>query len=265
MRSAALLLLAFAACDDGNPVDADWFGSASWNDGKAVVSVFRGKWKRYGEWRDAEAREYLIREYLHPEELAKRDRIDDSLVPVIKANRHVAFNTGTYDYRLMRSLFFDRATGGLVKAVGSSQDGCGLTFQRWDRNRRERVFDSYWEGEGAGARNVGRKGGALFMDELPYVAARLPSGAKVTVLTPSFLDNRLGSEVAAEHVIEGDARKRMLKTSAGALVATYEYDDEGFLSAWRIEGQQEFERVVKRRLYYWEQVGRADERLLRPQ
>ena len=135
MRRAALLAaLALAACEEGPVATADWFASESWDDGAAVVCVYRGRFKKYGAWREAEARDYLIREFLHPEELTKRDTPQPEHVRVIKANRHVAFNTGTYDYRLMASLFFARDTARLVKAVASSQDGCGLTFQRWDRS-----------------------------------------------------------------------------------------------------------------------------------
>ena len=33
-----------------------------------------------------------------------------TLLPVLKVNRQVTFTTGTYQYRLMHTLFFHRAT-----------------------------------------------------------------------------------------------------------------------------------------------------------
>lgn len=132
MRFALLLVFAvLASCEDHAP-DAGWFARKSSDDGKAVVSVFKGRWKQYGYWRDAEIRDYLIREYFDPDELTKRDQ--ETSLHVLKANRRVTFSTGTYDYRLMSSLFFDRATGRLVKGVGTSQEGCGIAFLRWDRH-----------------------------------------------------------------------------------------------------------------------------------
>ncbi len=159
------------------------FADSAWDDGMAVVMVFRGKVKRYGVWRDAEVRDYLVREYLEPADMTKRDRPSPDAIPVLKVNRLTEFATGTYDYRLMSSLFFHRADDTLVKGVGTCQNGCGIVFQRYDGASRELTTDSYWEHEGR--MNATQEIiGARFADELPFVAHALPHGSELTVLPP---------------------------------------------------------------------------------
>lgn len=253
LRTGLLLgLLLAAGCEDESDVDATWLRSGKWDDGAAVVSVFEGRWMRYGSWRDALVRDYVIREYLHPEELTKRDEVTDGLVPVIKANRQVTFTTGTYQYRLMHSLFFDRRDGSLVKAVGTSQEGCGIVFQRWDRKSGRLSFDSYWEGEGAGSRELP---GGRFEDEIPFLGASLRDGDRLTVF-PSLMRNRLHGASAEERTVRREGRRTILSD------AVFEYDADGFLVAWTIPGRQEFRRTVKRRLYYWQHHDPGDEKLL---
>ena len=249
-----------AATPTSAALDAAWLAGKDWDDGAAVVSVFRGRIKRYGAWRAAEVRDYLIREYLDPEELTKRDEIRDGLIPVLKLNRHVTFSTGTYDYRRMTSLFLDRRSGGLVRAVGSSQDGCGLTFQRWARGVHS--WDSYWEGEGSGRTDRPRTANARFADETPYVARLLPDGAAL-VEWPSLGGSRVKPWSPREYRLERGDREVVVRDEKGTERARYAYDEKGFLLRWRIAGEEELERVVKRRLYYWEHTAPGDEKLLR--
>jgi hypothetical protein len=256
MRYAGLLLVAAVVGCEDRDLDPDWFAQAAWDDGKAVVSVFEGRWMQYGHWRDAEIRDYVIREFFDPDELTKRDA--ETELRVIKANRQVTFSTGTYDYRLMSSLFFDRATARLVKGVGTSQEGCGIAFLRWDHTTRALQFDTYWEGEGAGRRPLEKKGLVFFEDELPFVAARLADGVKITIY-PSLTSNNLHGWKARELVVKRDGRRVVL----GDGWAEFRYDADGFVESWTIADRQEFKRTVKRRLYYWQHTDPGDERLLK--
>ena len=254
-RLALLSLVLLAACEEPKlKVDARWFGDASFDDGAAVISVYEGRFKKYGIWRDATVRDYVIREYLHPEELTKRDTPDGN-IPVLKCNRLVTFTTGTYDYRLMSTLFFDRRTGALVKAVGSSQEGCGLAFQRWDRSSRRFTYDTYWEGEGAGSTEFRKTGGAVFADELPFLAGRVPAGAKLDVW-PSLTRSKVRGFRGTSAVVARDGK------TARAGDASFTYDDDGFLTAWNTP-EQEFRRTKRTRLYYWQHTGPGDEKLLK--
>jgi hypothetical protein len=282
MRPTALLLaLLLASCDEPRTA---WLRDKAWDDGQAVVSVFRGRHMRYGTWRDAEVRDYLVREYLHPHELTKRDKPTPDCIPVLKANRQVTFPTGMYDYRMMHSLFFGRANGQLVKAVGTSQEGCGIVYQRWDSRSRRLVWDSYWEGEGAGGTDLPKEGASFFADEIPFLGAMLEDGARITRY-PSLLRNRVGTgeapplspdecaDCAAPGKDRGAAagealtvaregRICRLKDAKDTVVAEYEYDADGFLERWTIPGQQEFRRVSRTRIYYWEFTKPGDERRL---
>lgn len=259
MRSPAFLLpLLLAACEEP---DAPWLRDKAWDDGKAVVSVFRGRVLRYGIWRDAEVRDYLVREYLHPTELTKRDTPTPDCIPVLKANRQLTFPTGMYEYRFMHSLFFERATGHLVKGVGTSQEGCGIVFQRWDARERKLRYDSYWEGEGAGGADLPKQGLSFFADEIPFLGAILPDGARITRY-PSLLRNRIGAIEGEELTVARGGRTCQLKDAARKIVAEYEYDADGFLERWEIPGLQEFRRVSRTRIYYWEFTKPGDERRL---
>ena len=76
--------------------------------------MFRGRIKWYGEWRDAAVRHYVVREYMHPKQRVKQEPPTEESIPVLKANVLISFQTGTYPYRQMCSLFFHRETGALV-------------------------------------------------------------------------------------------------------------------------------------------------------
>jgi len=241
-------------------VDAAWFADEAWEDGAAVVSVFHGKFRKYGVWRDAEVRDYVIREYLDAEELTKRDRETD--LRVLKANRLVRFQTGTYEYRLMASLFFDRGDGRLVKATGSSQEGCGIAFQRWDRNARSLSHDTYWEGEGAGSRDFPKEGHTFFVDELPFVAPRLAAGTPITVF-PSLTNSNLRGFRGRAFRVQRSGSTTDLVADDGTTWATFTVDGDGHLLAWTVAGEQEFRRTARKRMYYWEHTAPGDEELLR--
>lgn len=147
--------------------------------------MFAGKVRRYGVWRDAVARDYLVREALSPRDLTKRDRPTEAEIPVLKANRLVSFRTGAYGYELMSSLWFRRADGALVKGRGACLNACGMVTHGWDEPSGRLRADSYWEGEGAASAALPPQGGAWrFADELPFVASALPDGAVVAVRAP---------------------------------------------------------------------------------
>ncbi|MGH7162452.1 MAG: hypothetical protein ACREID_03125 [Planctomycetota bacterium] len=266
MRKAILVLLAVVA-DVGSARDPvmrfnpAWLSDKAWEDGAAAVSVYRGRYKRYGVWRDAEARDYVVREYFDPVELTKRDTPDPRLIPVLKANRQFAFRTGTYDYRLMHSLFWDRRDGGLVKAVGTTQEGCGISFKRWDCSKRRLVYDTYWEGEGAGARDLRLGRGEFFFDELPFIGSTLTERAFLRI-HPTLLTSNLRDVKTIDAVARREGRRCEVRGGDDSLLASFEYDEHGFLEAWTLPGAQEFKRVSFRRMYYWEHTGPGDERLL---
>jgi len=235
-------------------VDPAWLTDKSWDDGAAAVSVFRGKLKWYGEWREAEIRHYVVREYMHPKQLVKQEPPAKDSIPVLKANVLISFETGTYPYRQMCSMFFDRRTGALIKAVGSSQEGCGASFQRWDRESRRLSYDTYWANDGAGSREIDKRGARLFVNELPILAGILRPG-RIQLLPSLVLSSVRNRSVSDANVTRsGDV------VEIGA--RRYRFDTEGFLDSWTVPGEEEFRRVAKKRLYYWQHSGNGDEKLL---
>jgi len=257
LRRVLLLaaLVPLAACEpEGESVgDSAWFRDKSWEDGAAVVSVFRGRIKWYDQWRDAEIRHYAVREFMDRTELTKDEPPQDDSLPVLKVNVLISFTTGTYPYRQMCSLFFDRATGALVKAVGSSQEACGASFQRWDRSGRL-SYDTYWSGEGSGSRELKKGPGAFFVNELPVVAGML--APQEVELLPSLVRSSVRDRSRAKAQVTRDGRE----TKVGD--RSYVYDADGFLERWTVPGSEEFRRVSKKRLYYWLHHGVGDEKLL---
>ncbi|MHC4952628.1 MAG: hypothetical protein ACYTGZ_01965 [Planctomycetota bacterium] len=266
MRSATwcgpLILFGLALCagfaDGDSPAmldaDLDWIRDEAWDDGAAMVSVFRGRLKWYGEWRDAEVRHYIVREYLHPKELVKAEPRDKSSIPVLKANTLISFNTGTYPYRQMSTIFFHRKWGHVVKAVGSSQEGCGASFQRWDAASHRLKYDTYWGGEGAGSRDLTKPARALFENELPFLAPLLEPGE--FEILPSLVTSSVRDRSRKRATVEREKGVTRIGER------TYRYDKGRFLESWTVPGREEFKRVSKKRLYYWNHTKNGDEKLL---
>lgn len=267
----AAVLAASAGCRDAaepaapSGLDAAWFSSTVWDDGLALVNVYDGQVLQYGTWRDAQVRDYLVREHHDPVERTKRDRLRPDLVQVLKAHRMLAFETGTYGYRRASTLFFRRADGRLTKALGSGQDGCGLTVQRYDDDPGLLRFDSYWEGEGRGERPLRLGAGDHLEDELPFVLFGSAQGRSIRrfpSLTASSLRGWRGPpptfSVRRSDRTDAPGVVVSLVDAAGGDAATYVYDADGTLASWRVEGAEAFERRASRRFAYWEKTSPQD-------
>jgi hypothetical protein len=283
------------------PPGSAGFPDASWNDGMALISVFRGRIRRYGVWRDALIRDYAIREYLDPADLTKRDAVVPGLVPVVKINRLTDFSTGTYDYHLTSSLFFRRDSGELLKGVGVCVNGCGVVFHRWDAVSRRLRSDSYWEKEGVVDIALSRGAQVRFADELPFVAGRLGDGTEIRVLPPlasprsivrapaaddATASLGIGAHCAAceEHLgpaleteapdartvaaiplrVERRGRTTRLVGPGGTVELEVRHDAHGFVESWTLRDEQTFRRVAWYRGPYWQKTRPEDASLLEP-
>jgi hypothetical protein len=302
---ALLACLAATSCardvDPAGPPGTAELEDAAWDDGMAVVQVYRGRVRCYGVWRDAEVRDYMVREYIDPDDLTKRDTPGPHLVPVLKVNRTLEFATGTYDYRFLSSFHFRRDTGALLKGTGTCLNACGAVFQRWDAGSERLLSDSYWEGEGRREADLAAAPGWRFADELPFVVRSLSDGAEVRVLPPLASPRsglqpagteawvgvgdlcvecllpspgaaRLNGAAAAGprsvpsrslSVRQAGTRTRLLGPD-GATEAEWDYDQGGFLEAWTLPGEQEFRRVRWFRGPYWERARPEDRGLVEP-
>ena len=151
----ALALLASAGGPGGSaPTRAphgDVLLDRSWDDGKAEFSIYTGVTPRYGQPRATETRLIVVKEDLFRDALVKSERgpIPGRTLEAIKLNMVADFQTGTYTYHQMASVFFDRATMDVLKESKSHTESCGITFVRVGPVRRRWMHEahSYWEGE----------------------------------------------------------------------------------------------------------------------
>jgi len=306
LRSLALsiALVGSVACvahrGPEGPVQALPFADDSWDDGMALVSTYSGRVQRYGIWREATVRDYLVREYLDPVSFTKRDNPKGGEVAVLKANRLMEFSTGSYDYRLMGSYLFDRAEETLVHGKGVCLNACGIVVQFWDRRSQRLQSDSYWEGEGRASAPLSA-GEWHFADALPFVAPRLANGSEIRVLAPLVAPRSIlvpeGAVGEAAGVGFGDlcaacARPgdvgyafandprttvpgRTLRVARrgpvtellgedGVAVATFRVDADGHLESWTVAGEQEFRRARQFRGPYWQMTEPSDRRRVKP-
>ncbi len=251
------------------------FSDASWDDGRAVVAVYEGHVERYGLRRAAIVRDYVVREYLSPDDRTKRDAPTATDLPVLKVNRQLAFATGSYDYDRMASLFFRRSDGALVRGVGTCINACGIVLHRWDRLDEALHVESYWEGEGVRDIAFELPPHVHFRDELPFVAAAWPVGASITVLAPlsavrSIVDaGRIGSDPTVRVEATGLCVERVgtttrLRASDGSVAFEVVHDARGFVASWRFGDDEAFRRTAWVRCAYWERTAPRDRVLVEP-
>jgi hypothetical protein len=116
-----------------------------------------------------------VKEEFNQEHNVKTDNYErPDLFPVMKVNQFCRIPTEQYPYHFLTSLFFRRDQPmGLHKLTTSSQEWCGNTFKAItdDGLNLLQTFDSYWDGQGAGRRNLRRD--VLLEDALPYTLRSL--------------------------------------------------------------------------------------------
>ncbi len=127
-----------------------------WFSGKAEISSFALVQARYGELRQGQAVLIFVTEDFSASRQVKLDRPQTAgadKLPILKLNATRKFNTGTYPYSMMTSVFSslnNEGKGIPVKITCSSQEWCGHTFTQL--NRRDEALQilqrSYFESEG---------------------------------------------------------------------------------------------------------------------
>jgi hypothetical protein len=126
---------------------------STWSDGMAEVNAYQIDQNRYGEKRSGHIYLIYVTEPFSRKRKVKVSEYDaqnsDHTI-ALKLNIIERFQTGIYDYRLMTSHFVD-ATRQMrpIKSVFSSQEWCGVTYERLEWSDREAtlIVDSYFDGE----------------------------------------------------------------------------------------------------------------------
>lgn len=122
-----------------------------WYQSKAEISSYELSQARYGEMREGTAVLIFVTEPFDRNELIKSDIPSESDVRVLKLNATRDFITGIYPYKIMSSTFLPLDTQEhALKAMGSIQEWCGLTYQQFtrDNDSYDVELHSYFQKEG---------------------------------------------------------------------------------------------------------------------
>ena len=152
-----------------------WAMRKYWEDGLAEVATYEAERTVYKKKRTFEFTQITVKEEFNQQFNVKTDdykRTD--LFPVMKINQFCQIQTDKYPYHYLTSLFFRRDQPvALYKMTTSSQEWCGNTFKALvdDGVNFKEKFDSYWDGQGEGRRDLRRD--VLLEDALPYTLRAL--------------------------------------------------------------------------------------------
>ncbi|GAC1380993.1 MAG: hypothetical protein NVS3B25_16260 [Hymenobacter sp.] len=155
--------------------DQQWAMRKYWEDGLAEVATYQAERTVYKKKRTFEYTQITVKEEFNQQFNVKTDdykRAD--LFPVMKVNQFCQIQTDQYPYHYLTSLFFRRDQPvALYKMTASSQEWCGNTFKTIvdDGVNFEESFNSYWDNEGVGSRDLRRD--VFVEDALPYTLRSL--------------------------------------------------------------------------------------------
>lgn len=146
-----------------------------WGDGKAELSGYRGEISRYGELRPATAVLVYVTEPHDRRTWVKDDSVSEPhRVSVLKLNRTLKFQTGTYPYSVMTSVFspvadWERQRFQPTKITMTSQEWCGNLFSGIWPGPETTLHElrSYFGSEGDQTRRISTASGTLYQDALP--------------------------------------------------------------------------------------------------
>ena len=150
--------------------DQEWAMRKYWEDGLAEVATYSAERTVYKKKRTFEYTQITVKEEFNQQFNVKTDdykRTD--LFPVMKINQFCQIQTDQYPYHFLTSLFFRRDQPvALYKMTTSSQEWCGNTFKTIvdDGVNFEQTYDSYWDGQGMGSRDLRRD--VFLEDALSY-------------------------------------------------------------------------------------------------
>ena len=161
----------------------EWAMQKYWEDGQAEVAVYDAERVIYKKKRTFEYTQITVKEEFNQQFNVKTDDYNrKDLFPIMKINQFCNIPADQYPYHYLTSLFFRRDQPvALYKMTSSSQEWCGNTFKAIvdDGVNFEETFDSYWDNEGVGSRDLHR--GVFVEDALPFTLRALKFAQK-----PSF-------------------------------------------------------------------------------
>jgi hypothetical protein len=183
------------------PASPNTFAAHSlWDDGQAEISAYDAVEQRYGAGRPFTAYIIVVKEDFSRSQLVKADpghnRFD--LMPVLKMNQVIHYQTGIYAYQQMASCFFERASMDLVKFSVTSSEWCGNSYKEYQKrdHRASLHVHTYWDGEAEADYDLPVGPDVVLYDQMPLWVRTLPQRAGEAMrlrLVPGQISSR-GSE-----------------------------------------------------------------------
>ena len=169
--------------------DQAWPMRKYWEDGLAEVATYEAERTIYKKKRTFEFTQITVKEEFN---LVFNVKTDDyqrtDLFPVMKINQFCQIPADNYPYHFLTSLFFRRDQPvALFKLTTSSQEWCGNTFKGVtdDGVSFKEKFNSYWDGQGEGQRDLRRD--VVLEDALSYTLRALKF-EELPIFTLTVLD-----------------------------------------------------------------------------
>ena len=169
--------------------DQAWSMRKYWEDGLAEVATYEAERTIYKKKRTFEFTQITVKEEFN---LVFNVKTDDyqrtDLLPVMKINQFCQIPADNYPYHFLTSLFFRRDQPvALFKLTTSSQEWCGNTFKSItdDGVSFKEKFNSYWDGQGEGQRDLRRD--VVLEDALSYTLRALKF-EELPIFTLTVLD-----------------------------------------------------------------------------
>lgn len=204
-----------------DPASRAFAASALWDDGKAEIDAYDASVRRYGELRRLTAYLIVVKEDFSKARLVKADPGHDpaDLLPVLKLNHVINYQTGIYSYHQMASAFFDRGTMELVKMSLTSNEWCGNTYKEYTRREGGGALHvhTYWDGQSEATYPIPAGADVVFQDALPLYIRSLPQApgtARELRIVPSQIDSRGAKPEVRPATLKAAAEER-LPTPAG--------------------------------------------------
>ncbi len=281
-----VILIVFAArCRSGSEEGSTWASHPLWQDGRAEINAYQAIAMRYGQPRSYTDYQIVVREPFSRRLLVKADpdHDPDDVLPVIKMNRILNYQTGVYAYHQMLSYFFDIEDMQPLKWTLAHFEWCGNTFKQFTRRKRQAKLEThtYWDVDADQVYDLQFDDQTVFYDQLPVWLRSQPlepgSSRRLQIYpTALFSKGPRPESVEAALTIPGyeeidladGTRRRAVLVQVGLPDGLHRFwfDPEfpHVLLGWEQPDGERGRLQWSRRMRYWELNQPGDERLLEP-
>lgn len=196
-------------------IDYDWMKNSYWFDGKAEINFYDATIMRYGQTRETrEIYQIVVAEKHRTDQMVKADDWQQpGLLPVLKFNFVLNFQTGIYTYHQMASIFFNQKDARVYKMTLTSNEWCGNTFKELINFDDKHVlnFNSYFDGSGNGSYPLPEEKDLVLYDGLPVQLRSLKFEAGKT-LTLKLLSKQITNNARKPKLSEAKLEIRNVET-----------------------------------------------------